>query len=284
MTEKSRLLHLNVGGKKFDTYLSTFEPVSLLYRRLASSDIGFREHNGRIFIDRDPKSFAVFLRVLRGGSELTLEERLTANKEFEFWASETTLPVSFPIKGTVYRVQWDGHAYDLPVSIVDKHLPGLTAKLSAVCRRSADGCIDLADPVTNYSTGGSIYQHFSAVLHLIRHVQDPSWIMSAKDWHYLHEILGLTERFDVRVIDWDDFPGLDLYADEYNLTATLRPDAVRVEYTLALSDGVNCEAAPRLHKRWPPALPDGLAFKNPDDDLVPPTGPSQTFPLCWCWG
>jgi len=276
MTEKSKLLQLNVGGKKFDTYLSTFEPVPLLHRRLASSDIGFREHNGRIFLDRDPKSFAVFLRVLRGGSELTLEERLTANKEFEFWASESTLPVSFPIKGTVYRVQWDGLGWDLPMNIVDEYLPGLADKLVRVCRRSADDRIDLADSVTN----GIFYQNFPAVLHLIRAVQDPSREMNPKDWHFLNKTLGLTEKIKLRTPPgWEEFSELDLCADEYNFSARLQPNISDFAYIITLADSVRAKTSFRPQSDWPPRLPEGLIFKEALAAL--PKDPNQIFKVCW---
>jgi hypothetical protein len=276
MTEKSRVLQLNVGGKKFDTYLSTFESVPLLHRRLASSDIGFREHNGRIFLDRDPKSFAIFLRVLRGGSELTLEERLTANKEFEFWASESTLPVSFPIKGTVYRVHWDDHGWDLPMNIVDEYLPALADKLARVCRRSADDRIDLADSVTN----GIFYQNFSAVLRLIRAVQDPSHEMNPKDWHFLHKTLGLTEKIKLRTPPgWEEFSDLNLYVEEYNFSVKLQPDTSEWAYLIMLSDTMRSKTSSRPQSGWPPRLPEGLIFKEALAAL--PKDPNQIFKVCW---
>ena len=68
--KSSSLVHLNVGGVKFVTTMSTIDAFgedSLLSRMCRTEVATARDKDGDIFVDRDPKMFELVLDVLRNG-------------------------------------------------------------------------------------------------------------------------------------------------------------------------------------------------------------------------
>ena len=76
-TESSRIIHLNVGGQVFQTKLETLTQgvwgdedhylKTLVSNKSFGKDL---DENGYLFIDRNPKAFAILLDFLRTGCDI----------------------------------------------------------------------------------------------------------------------------------------------------------------------------------------------------------------------
>ncbi len=71
-----RIVSFNCGGTTFDTTLATLESAGEnLLSKLATTEVGvLKDRKGRIFLDRNPKTFSLVLEFLRCGTIALLDE------------------------------------------------------------------------------------------------------------------------------------------------------------------------------------------------------------------
>lgn len=65
--QNSRIVYLNVGGKKFTTFVSTLEktPYNSILYKLVNTKHKQVDKDGNLFLDRDPNLFEIILNALR---------------------------------------------------------------------------------------------------------------------------------------------------------------------------------------------------------------------------
>jgi hypothetical protein len=188
MTESpSPLLKLRVGGRDFETCLSTFDMVPLLQRRLDSTDgLGFRQENGVIILDRDPDAFTAMLKICRGYSSLSKKETRAGRDEFSFWGVQ---PMTSP-SDHFYRFVDPNNADNLivcPSSVLDTYLPNLVALLeSSIVHSSRHHHYKKLPPGVTFPC--------QALQQLIACVQDKYVYMSWENWHCLRLKFGLNHK------------------------------------------------------------------------------------------
>ena len=60
-----QIVSLNIGGQLFSTTIETLTREKCLFTKMFSGQFDLREHQGAIFIDRDPTHFRYYLRNMR---------------------------------------------------------------------------------------------------------------------------------------------------------------------------------------------------------------------------
>ena len=89
------IIELNVGGRHFQVgrhlLVNAGNGLSKLAQFFGSSRILKRDHDGRIFLDRDPEAFGFLIRFLRSGGQYSYNDieneelRKMAELELKFW-------------------------------------------------------------------------------------------------------------------------------------------------------------------------------------------------------
>ncbi len=143
---QQRIVSFNCGGVPFDTTLATLTSAGEnLLSKLATTEVGvLRDRKGRIFLDRNPKTFGLVLEFLRCGTIAALDEgdaatRAVVDAELRFFCI-TGLPNQQTSDVTIRQALSRAHTrfVDSWLEVYEETATRLTAAVVADLQQLAD--------------------------------------------------------------------------------------------------------------------------------------------------